>query len=166
MRSSSDVSAQLMTALLSPALQVLTVMNNFPRRRRSARVNKKLPRMLAAMVERPRDNNSSTTGVGYGKRVRQDPPTSEYQQKAQTSTPHQKRLPRIPIVKQDEKKKQLDLLDATHKRACATRTGNLLPRSQRQGVWCPPTVRQDVRRETGLNKSLEVHVLNGYTRGE
>ena len=39
----SDVSASLMTALLVPALQVLTVMNILPRRRRSARVTKKLP---------------------------------------------------------------------------------------------------------------------------
>ena len=92
----SDVSASLMTALLAPALQVLTVMNISPRRRRSARVTKKLPRMLAAMVERPRDNNFSTTGVGYGKRVRQDPPTSEYQQKAQTSTPHQSAFQKSP----------------------------------------------------------------------
>jgi len=92
-----------MTALFQPTSGVLTVMNNFPRRRRSARVNKKLPQMLAAMIERPRDNNFSTKGVGYSKRVRQDPPTSENQQKAQFSTPHQAPS-KSPIVKQDEKK--------------------------------------------------------------
>ena len=43
MPSLSDVSAQLMTALFQPASGVLTVMNIFPRRRRSARVTKKLP---------------------------------------------------------------------------------------------------------------------------
>lgn len=41
--SSSDVSASLMTALLVPDLQVLTVMNILPQRRRSACVTKKLP---------------------------------------------------------------------------------------------------------------------------
>jgi len=41
-----------MTALFSPALRVLTVMIILPRRRRSARVIKNLPRMPAATVER------------------------------------------------------------------------------------------------------------------
>lgn len=77
-----------MTALLLRLLLAsLTVMINLPRRRRSARVNKNLPRMLAATVERQEKKLLHHERGGFS---RYDPSSPSRQAKRrQTTSPHQ-----------------------------------------------------------------------------
>jgi len=144
-----------MTALFLPVLQVLTVMNIFPRRRRSARVNNKLPRGQVDIAEttptepdKPSHappsmchegiaqssgahgaalrQTQSPTGVGYGKLNRHILPTSQLKTKGENFNASSS-AHQESYRQEGRKEKQLALRDVTRERTRAISTGYLRP---------------------------------------